>query len=188
MADSQPIPIPITPAEGVLTVRGSATIDAPPDRVWSILTDFKSYPQWNPFTRSQTLYDTSKNPLPDSALATDLFLHVSRVHLPPTMGEPGLFGQASTWEKIVSVSHEDHRMAWEFYLPLMPKWLLRAERWQILTDLDGGKTRYDTFEVFGGPIAYLIKWVHQQNLKDGFKAMAEALKARAEGAQNVPES
>jgi uncharacterized protein YndB with AHSA1/START domain len=46
MADSQPIPIPVTPAEGVFTVRGSATIDAPIDRVWSILTDFKSYPQW----------------------------------------------------------------------------------------------------------------------------------------------
>jgi uncharacterized protein YndB with AHSA1/START domain len=27
----------------------SIDIDAPPDRVWSILTDFAAFPQWNPF-------------------------------------------------------------------------------------------------------------------------------------------
>ena len=26
-------------------------INAPPERIWRILTDFASYPQWNPFVR-----------------------------------------------------------------------------------------------------------------------------------------
>jgi uncharacterized protein YndB with AHSA1/START domain len=27
-------------------------IDAPPERVWQVLTDFGAFPEWNPFIRS----------------------------------------------------------------------------------------------------------------------------------------
>lgn len=30
-------------------VRTTIDIAAPPERVWSILTDFAAHPQWNPF-------------------------------------------------------------------------------------------------------------------------------------------
>ncbi len=30
-------------------IRGSVDIDAPVERVWQVVTDFKSYPKWNPW-------------------------------------------------------------------------------------------------------------------------------------------
>jgi len=32
-----------------LVIKTSIPINATPEKVWSILTDFKNYPQWNPF-------------------------------------------------------------------------------------------------------------------------------------------
>lgn len=62
----------------------------------------------------------------------------------------------------------------------MPRWLLNAERWQVLIEVEGGKTRYETFETFGGILAYLIRVFLRSGLKKGFVAMAEGLKRRAE--------
>jgi len=42
------------------------------------------------------------------------------------------------------------------------------------------KTRYETIEVFGGPLAYVIKCVVGSGLQQGFTAMAEGLKKRSE--------
>ena len=70
----------------------------------------------------------------------------------------------------------NHRVAWESHIP----WLLHANRWQWLTVLDDGKTRYETIEVFTGPLAWVVKWFAGANLRLGFKAMAEGLKTRVE--------
>jgi hypothetical protein len=32
-------------------LRSEIDIDAPPQRVWEVLTEFESYPEWNPFIR-----------------------------------------------------------------------------------------------------------------------------------------
>ena len=50
----------------------------------------------------------------------------------------------------------------------------------MLTEVDGGKTRYETIEVFGGVVGYLIKWFVGDGLQAGFEAMAAGLKKRAE--------
>ena len=61
-----------------------------------------------------------------------------------------------------------------------PHWILNAERWQVLVEVEAGKTRYETIEVFGGLLAYLIRAFVGNGLKKSFIAMAEGLKSRAE--------
>jgi len=63
-----------------------------------------------------------------------------------------------------------------------PTWLLRTERIQVLSEVDGdpSKTKYETVEEFNGPLAYIIKWWIGDDIKKSFNAGAEALKKRVE--------
>ena len=102
-------------------------------------------------------------------------LHV-QVYLTPAMEQKK---QPSSASLVVTVlDHASHRLVWESRT--LPPWLLRTERWQWLTVLDGSKTLYETIEVFNGPVAWILKWFLSANLKSGFKTMAERLKERVE--------
>lgn len=94
------------------------------------------------------------------------------------MGEPGLFQQQSAVETITAVDHENYRLAWVNIS--FPRFILNAERWQALSVEADGKTRYETIEVFGGILAYVVKFFTRANLILGFNAQAEGLKRRAE--------
>ncbi|KAG5644274.1 hypothetical protein DXG03_008759 [Asterophora parasitica] len=169
--------LPPSVDSGVFMVSSSILIDAPREKVWSVMLDFPSYKEWNPFVRGQTITDKSGNPLPDQTPAEGKYLLIAPVHLPPTMGEPGWFQKQSAFEIITAVDHENYRVAWVNIA--LPKFLLSAERWQILTQVDG-KTKYQTTEVFGGIIAYIVNFFMYKKLVLGFNAQAEGLKKQAE--------
>jgi hypothetical protein len=94
------------------------------------------------------------------------------------MGEPGWFQKQSAFERITTVDHDNYRVAW--VNAAFPQFLLTAERWQSLSVLGNGKTKYETFEVFGGILAHLLKLLMREKLVMGFNAQAEGLKKRAE--------
>jgi len=108
------------------------------------------------------------------------------VHLPPTMDDAnaGFLQKNSTLVEVTVLDHENHRVAWRT-TGILPRWMLDAERWQMITveeDGEGGeaKCKYESYEVFKGILAYVVRWFVGKELKMGVNAMAEGLKARAE--------
>ena len=77
---------------------------------------------------------------------------------------------------------QNYRCAW--VTTDYPAWMLRGERWQALVEVeeDGRKkTRYETYEVFTGTLAYVLGGLLGDGLRKGCVAMAEGLKTRSEG-------
>ncbi|KAF5392142.1 hypothetical protein D9757_003225 [Collybiopsis confluens] len=173
-------PPPLSSA--VFAVSGSATISAPPEKAWEALLDFDSYKQWqvikNPFVRSQTI---TNNPT-SSPLIAGHIIKMNPVHLPPSMDDDnvGFLQKNSTLVRVTVLDHENHRVAWRT-ANLLPRWLLDAERWQMITVPEGGEgCKYESYEVFRGILAYVVRWFVGKELKLGVDAMAKGLKERVE--------
>ncbi|KAF8192634.1 hypothetical protein K438DRAFT_1829429 [Mycena galopus ATCC 62051] len=167
-------------SSGVFTVADSILIDAPREKVWEILLAFGSYKEWNAFVRNQTLITAEGAALPDQTPTPNTVMRISPVHLPPTMGEPKFMGSHTALVQITTIDHENYRAAWVTAGPPR-KWLLHAERWQMLT-VEGGKTKYESIEVFSGILAYVVQLFVGKNLVLGVRAMAEGLKSYSERA------
>jgi hypothetical protein len=91
--------------------------------------------------------------------------------------------KGTTAEEILThVDDVNFRLVWRFATPA--RWLINAERWQILRDggPGGQKTVYETWEYFGGFLAYVIQFFMRTKLQSSFDAMSSALKDRAERA------
>lgn len=130
--------------------------------------------------RGQIVVDASKTPLEDQTPVEGQYLYIYPVHLPPTMGKPTWFQKQSAFLKISTVDRGNYRTAWQ---GVLPSFVLSTHRWQALSTVGEGeeqKTRYETIEVFGGALAYVVKFFMQAKLKQGFDAMSEGLKQRSE--------
>ncbi|KAI0262344.1 hypothetical protein BC834DRAFT_394873 [Gloeopeniophorella convolvens] len=171
MADQH---IPELTSSGVLTVRSSVVINAPKEKVWDVLLDFPSYGECR---TQEVIGPDGKIPLlpQEPAPGRRLRLHV---HVPPTSARP------STVEEVLTHVDDVHfRLAWRWATPA--RWLLHAERWQILRDAPGGggTTVYETWEVIGGMLAYVARvFGLRAKLQASFDGMSDGLKERAERA------
>ncbi|KAF9468285.1 hypothetical protein BDZ94DRAFT_1232347 [Collybia nuda] len=170
--------VPPLTTEGVFSVSTSILIDAPIETVWSILLDFESYNEWNPF-RHVIIDPITKKPLPSQTLQEGQLVLAEPVHIPPTMGEVGIMQKGSAYVKCFVLDTVNYRMAWTSG-GSVPGFLLHPERWDFLTVTSEGKTKYESVEVVKGILAYPLRFLMSANLKLGFDAMADALKVRAE--------
>jgi hypothetical protein len=133
-------------------------IDAPAERVWHLITDFPSYPHWNPFIR--------------------------RISGEPTTGErlevriepPG--GRSMTFRPTVLNAEADRELRWLGHL-LVPG-LFDGEHSLTIQPLEENRVRFVQREVFRGLLVPLFARSLENNTQRGFEEMNNALKGQAE--------
>ena len=135
----------------------SIDIDAPPDRVWSILTDFEAYPAWNPFITSIE---------GETRVGGRLKAQLS----PPN-------GKAMTFKPTVQVFEEGSELTWLGRV-LMPG--IFDGRHTLRVEARGDGSRFIQRERFTGIISGLLMRFIGEDTEKGFHLMNEALKERAE--------
>lgn len=139
-------------------IETSIDIEAPPARVWAVLTDFAAMATWNPFIAS-----ISGDLIPGSRLS---------VHVVP----PGKSGMRFR-PTVITVTPE-RELRWLGHL-VVPG-LFDGEHYFLLDPHDDGHTRFRHGENFSGLLVGPLR-AKLAATESGFEAMNAALKAQAEG-------
>lgn len=138
------------------TITHSVEVSAPPEVIWRILVDFSSFPQWNPF-----MVQAEGEAQEGSRL---------RVRIQP----PGK--RAMTFRPVVQEATPPNRLRWIGHL-LVPG-LFDGEHLFLVEESASG-TQFTQSETFRGIFVPLFK-KGLTATHEGFEAMNEALKRRAE--------
>ncbi|MEW2354825.1 SRPBCC domain-containing protein [Spirillospora sp. NPDC029432] len=136
-------------------MRSQIEISAPPAEVWKVLTDFPSYPEWNPFIVSAA---------GEARTGARLTNRLSNG------------GGTMTFKPTVLVARPGEELRWigRFGVP----GIVDGEHYFLLEEIAGGRTRLVQGETFTGVLVPFAGGAIQ--VEDGFAAMNAALKARVE--------
>jgi len=139
-------------------IRTQIRIEASPEKVWAILTDFDKYPDWNPFIKSIK---------GDVAVGNKI---VARIEPPEAKG--------MTFKPKVLAFDTNKEFRWIGHL--FVKGLFDGEHKFELIDNGDGSTTFVQSEKFGGILVPLFKKMLNNNTLNGFNQMNEKLKELAE--------
>lgn len=134
-------------------------IDAPAERVWKVLMDFESYPEWNPFVReisgkAEVGTTLSVYIKPDGGMGAKLAPSVVNVSENKLFAWKGKLGTSGIFDG----QHEFH-----------------------IEPVADDKVRFVQREEFSGILVPILWPMLKKNTKRGFEDMNRALKERAEG-------
>ncbi|OQE29615.1 hypothetical protein PENSTE_c002G09487 [Penicillium steckii] len=181
----------ITPDSATLHLGSSIHINAPSNRVWEVLTNTSTWPNWNSFVPRVTIVSqpdsspSTTEPLsPMLQKGTRVTFHV---RMDPTSTKP----QAATDAGLVVTEYEAPnpqtgtagRIVWasDFDAPgTMGPSLLTAEREHEVKDVEGG-TEVRNWELQVGWMVYLVKIMYGGKLRQNFDLWVSDLKAFVEG-------
>ena len=147
-------------------VESQIDIDAPPERVFQIVTDLDRYPEWNHFT-------------PRITLATKDLKVGAELDLDCQMTEHSLLVD----EHEVILALEPARFAFGMGTSrTRGRPGIVSQRWQVCEPLNGGaRTHIRNWEQFNGLISPLVWLLYAGKLQRAFARYCRDLKARAEG-------
>lgn len=143
------------------TVSAAIDIDAPPARVWAILTDLSSYHEWNP------LFVEADG---DVAVGQRITLRSRR---PAT-------DRLTTVRPTITTADPDRALRWVASIPA----IITGEHTFTLSPAGQG-TRLVQEETFRGLLAWLPNPAFD-NAETSFRALNEAIRVRAEGRAAQP--
>lgn len=133
-------------------------IDAPPERVWDVLTDFARFPEWNPFIRAASGKIEAKG------------------KLTVTMQPSG--GRATTFSPTLLKVDPYRELRWLGHLGFPG--LFDGQHIFELKRLGTAKTLFAQREQFAGIFLPLLVGMLRKETAHGFDEMNRALKSRAE--------
>jgi hypothetical protein len=139
-------------------LRTEILINASPGKVWSVLTDFEKYPEWNPFIKF-----VKGNPIAGEKISVRLE--------PPD--EKGM----TISPKVLKVDYNrEFRWKGQLFIP----GLFDGEHIFELKDNVNGTTTFIHRENFSGILIGFFKKMLEGNTKKGFEMMKEKLKEISE--------
>ena len=141
----------------MLELRREIELEAPPERVWAVITDFAAYPEWNPFIRR---------------ISGELR---SGARLEVRIEPPG--GRAMTFKPTVRAVEPNRELRW--LGRLLFRGVFDGEHSLRVEPLEGGRSRFVQSESFSGLLVGLVK-SRLGKTEAGFEQMNAALKARVE--------
>jgi hypothetical protein len=141
-------------------INSEILIQANPEKIWKILTDFAQYPYWNPFIKSITGAVQVGNKI--------------TVRLEP----PGAMGMTIKPQVKAFVPQQEFRWLGHLFI----KGLFDGEHKFELIDHGNGSTTFKHSERFNGILIPLFKKLLDVNTKNGFEAMNQKLKELSESA------
>ncbi len=133
-------------------------IQASAERVWQLLTDFVSFPQWNPFIRR-----ASGEIKPGGRL---------EVTIQPS-GAQGM-----TFKPTVLAAEPNRELRWLGRVVLPG--IFDGEHSFVIESLGANRVRFIQREIFNGLLVPLMARGLETDTQRGFEEMNQALKARAE--------
>ena len=143
--------------EAMKRIETEILIEASPEKVWSVLTDFESHPRWNPFIKSIE---------GEKLVGKNLVVSIK---------PPG--GGGMTFKPVVLKFDPLREFRWKGKLGV--KGIFDGEHYFILEEAGASRTRFIHGEHFSGILVALMKGMLDIT-RDGFVLMNQSLKEECE--------